>query len=296
MSLICWNCRGLGNPRAVGHLRELRRSKRPRMLFLSETLLNREGMETIRRKLSYGSCFAVDNRGHSGGLALLWDDCVTVTLLSFSNNHIDVVVENWGDDKWRFTEIYGFPESNNKRATWNLMRSLYVQATYPWCMGGDFNCMLRRDEKCGGVPVPDSVLQGFRDAVSDCHLSDLRVSGFKYTWRRARTREKLDRLMGNQQWFNLFPMYGAEVLAHGSSDHSPLLLILKIAEWREKRSRFHFEDLWVSKPSCKQVVEDSWISGHSTDPITDLMIVTGRCEAALRIWSRKEVGDTPRKI
>jgi len=84
----------LGNPRAVGSLRFLRRTRRPCILFLSETLSNKEEMEFLRVSLVYGSCFTVDCRGHSGGLALLWEESLQVNLLSYSNNHIDVIIEN----------------------------------------------------------------------------------------------------------------------------------------------------------------------------------------------------------
>ena len=117
MSILCWNCRGLGNPRAVGTLRFLRRTRRPRLLFLSETLASKEEMEVLRLSLRYGGCFTVANQGHSGGLALLWEDELQVSLLSFSKNHIDVSIDNWGSNQWRFTGFYGFPATSERHRT-----------------------------------------------------------------------------------------------------------------------------------------------------------------------------------
>lgn len=252
MSLVCWNCRGMGNSRAVGSLLRIRNTKNPRLLFLSETFMGKEGMENIRATFGYTGCLVAKNRGHSGGLALLWDKELDVTLLSFSYNYIDVVVENWGVQKWRFTGIYGFP-GNNKRATWDLMRFLAVQSSYPWVIGGDFNCMLRRNEKCGGVRIPDSIFNGFRNTLSDCNLSEISQSGFKFTWKRGNTREKLDRFFANGLWIALFPVHSAVVLAKGSSDHNPISLTLEHVVQTRKRVRFHFEDYWVARDSCRKI-------------------------------------------
>jgi hypothetical protein len=56
------------------------------------------------------SCLGEGNRC-AGGLAMFWKEEVEVEVLSLSSNHIDVLIaiEN-GDEKWRFTGIYGFLE------------------------------------------------------------------------------------------------------------------------------------------------------------------------------------------
>ncbi|GLT93868.1 hypothetical protein SLE2022_116380 [Rubroshorea leprosula] len=84
MSFFCWNCRGLGNPRAVRSLMELVRLKKPIVVFLSETLLDKKGMEHVRRRLGFQNCFTVARVGRSGGLAMLWHSTVKLSLLSYS--------------------------------------------------------------------------------------------------------------------------------------------------------------------------------------------------------------------
>ena len=89
MNPLAWNYRGLGNPRAVRTLRGLRKMKAPKVLFLSETKLNVEEMEWIRVGLKYGSAFVVPSKGRSGGLALLWDEDVDLSITSYTRFHID---------------------------------------------------------------------------------------------------------------------------------------------------------------------------------------------------------------
>lgn len=45
MKYLCWNVRGLGNPRNVRHLKNKLRSVHPRLVFLMETKLSLKQME-----------------------------------------------------------------------------------------------------------------------------------------------------------------------------------------------------------------------------------------------------------
>ncbi|GLT27731.1 hypothetical protein SLA2020_027080 [Shorea laevis] len=173
MSLLCWNCRGLGNPRAVRCLIELVRLKKPVVVFLCETLLDKRQMEQIRRRLVFQHCFTVDRSGRSGGVAVLWTNEVQLSLRSYSRNHINMGVDNLGHHTWRFTGFYGYPERNRRRSSWALLRELAAQSSLPWLIGGDFNDLLSPEEKMGGAPQPNWMLQGFQEAVEDCGLTEL---------------------------------------------------------------------------------------------------------------------------
>ena len=47
MSLICWNCHGLGNPCTEDQLAEMVRTKDPPVLFLVETWTNEAKLTNI---------------------------------------------------------------------------------------------------------------------------------------------------------------------------------------------------------------------------------------------------------
>lgn len=48
MSVLSWNCRGLGNPRAVQAPKELITSKKPDIVFLSEMLVRSSRVDFLR--------------------------------------------------------------------------------------------------------------------------------------------------------------------------------------------------------------------------------------------------------
>ena len=71
MSILSWNCRGLGNPHTVRDLCRLVKVKKPSLVFLMETKLRSVRMESIKAILGFDCVFTVDCVGRSGGLALL---------------------------------------------------------------------------------------------------------------------------------------------------------------------------------------------------------------------------------
>lgn len=182
MSCISWNCRGLGNSRALGTLQELIREKRPHFIFLVETISSVLQLDEIKVLLGYDGVFAVSNVGRSGGLAFLWKSAQTVSLLSSSFWHIDVLVEVALIGEWRITGFYGRPNRNERQASWVLLKDLSRQYSYPWVCCGDFNAILTQDEKRGGNAQPNNLIRDFRDGVMEAGLSDLHMSGYRYTW------------------------------------------------------------------------------------------------------------------
>lgn len=108
----------------------------PELLFLTETRCSFSYMEALKVKWNYHGV-VVDKVGLSGGLALLWRKDVDISLMSFSHNHIDMVVVLPRETfKWRFTGFYGFPEQHLCSRPWDLLPLLHSQHSLPWVVGG----------------------------------------------------------------------------------------------------------------------------------------------------------------
>lgn len=204
MSFLSWNCRGLGNPATIQVLMDLVHSRKPNLIFLMETMVNKNRMESIRTKLGFKGCFVVDNVGHSGGLALLWGEGVEVDITGFSKHHVDSSVrwEGAGDIRWRLTGFYGCPERSRRRESWDLLSYLASVNQLPWVVLviGDFNDLLCAEEKKGRIPHPEWLIRGFRETVESYSLRDFPFAGHQYTWEKSRGKEgwveeKLDRVL-----------------------------------------------------------------------------------------------------
>ncbi|CAH9138740.1 unnamed protein product [Cuscuta epithymum] len=115
-----------------------------------ETLTRLPKMESIRRTLGFQDVFSVDCVGQSGGLALLWKDDYDITVESSSRNHIDVqVTGGLSQLTWRLIGFYGCPESDRRRASWELLKELADCSDLSWLVVGDFNDIMHEHEKRG---------------------------------------------------------------------------------------------------------------------------------------------------
>lgn len=144
----------------------------PSYFFLCETRLKSHEMELVKRKLNFPNMLTVscvgDGRKRSGGLALMWQDNLKISLQSLSINHIDVLVESEANEGWRFTGLYGHPKDEHKYKTGELLERLAEVIVGPWVCGGDFNLMLMSEEKSGGGDFDTHHAEIFRRAVTKC--------------------------------------------------------------------------------------------------------------------------------
>ncbi|GAU19166.1 hypothetical protein TSUD_89310 [Trifolium subterraneum] len=184
-------------------------------------------------------------------------------VLNYTRNFINMVVEDeqWGE--WRLTCYYGYPEWSRRRAAWDLLRALGNMSSIPWCIIGDFNDLLSQADKKGIHPHPNGLCMGFRQAVSDCDLTDIPIEGHQFTWIKSRgtphvIEERLDRAMASTSWLQLFPQVRLTNLLASHSDHSPILLQCKPIIRTQINHSFRFENSWLKESDLEDVVVEGW--------------------------------------
>ncbi|CAN0841413.1 Transposon TX1 uncharacterized 149 kDa protein [Linum grandiflorum] len=263
MIIMSWNCRGMGQPRAVNVLDELIKTHRPGIVILLETFANKSRMETVRSKVKMEGCFAVDADGHSGGVCVLWREREEVTVKGFGRNLIIMEVKENGINPFILTAYYGYSQRHRRKAAWDLLRAIARPGDEAWCCMGDFNDLLHQDEKRGMRDHPQELMDGFRQAVNDCGLVDIPLEGYPFTWVRSKgsancIEERLDRAMVNEEWMQTFPNAVLRNLIAPVSDHSPILLNTRPCEIRRQVRRFRFENKWFEEHSLKPLVTNKW--------------------------------------
>lgn len=138
----------------------------------------------------------------------------------------------------------------------------------PWSVLGDFNDILRPDEKSGGAAPSRSRMRKFRECVDHCNLIDLGFSGQKYTWSNKRQglgliQERLDRVFANPNWRSIFPNANVRHLSRTHSDHCPILLNT-IGEFPLYSKPFRFEACWLDHPDLVNIVKEAWLNDQLT--------------------------------
>lgn len=228
---------------------------------------------------------------------MFWRRGIDVALRNFFDNHIDVDVREDDGYKWRFTGIYGFPQTEDRHKTWTLLRDLHSQEDVPWLCAGDFNEILYQHEKEGGVLRPQAQMDRFREAIANCELQDLGFEGDVYTWRNNNrtalvyVRERLDRALANMDWRTKF------VTAHvlngdpRHSDHRPIIISTERKEVASGRrgKAFFFEAAWLEEEQCTDVVKEGWEQGVA-EGLTVVDQLVGRVAGSLAGWSSNVLG------
>ncbi|XP_074323202.1 uncharacterized protein LOC141660140 [Apium graveolens] len=226
MSLLTWNCRGLGKPCTVHFLKEVTPQLKPCIIFLSETLSKNNKVEELCKSLNYVDCWSIDAQGHSGGLALLCKNEGGCIVKDGGNHYIDFKIENEQVGRWWYTGFYRCSKKGRRRESWEILRNLASRSNLTWCVIGDFNNTMSLDEKRRGQRHPINLIDGFIEVIIECGLLDLGYMGEQFTWERSRgkhnwVQKRLDRGLANQEWFR-------------------------------------FENQWLREKECENIVKNGW--------------------------------------
>ncbi|XP_040986473.1 uncharacterized protein LOC121234570 [Juglans microcarpa x Juglans regia] len=216
------------------------KEKRPKIMFLIETMIVTKRVEGIRRKVGFEQCFVVDPVGNGGGLSLLWKDEVEVEIVNYSRWHVNAwVMDGELRKRWLFTGFYGHLETAKRKSSWELLQQLKPEGQVPWCVAGDFNEITCQMEKWGGKQREESQMMLFREAIETSQLYDLGYSGDRYTWSNGHSEgtfvnERLDRYPTNGRWQELFKEVKVEEVEDGSKCEKVKRLKCEVGQLLEK--------------------------------------------------------------
>ncbi|XP_010513742.1 PREDICTED: uncharacterized protein LOC104789794 [Camelina sativa] len=279
----------LGGTLTIPYLREMRRLHFPDFLFLLETKNSRDYVVKLQRSLGYEYSHIVDPVGLSGGLALFWKPSYEVEVISADHRIIDVKAK-LGSLSFYVSCVYGDPVSSLRQGVWDSLVDIGVSRDAPWLVIGDLNEMVSNTEKLGGPARAESSFFPFRNMILDCRLREVSSIGNRLSWAGKRNNMWiqccLDRALGNEAWFQLFPRVQGEYMERIGSDHRALLL--RLANDNVSRSgRFIFNKRWISKPDFAAVVQSGWNKGVTTGQ-TSVMSRIAECRRTISGWKRSQ--------
>ncbi|XP_024195708.1 uncharacterized protein LOC112198837 [Rosa chinensis] len=194
--ILVWNFRGIVNFESQGAIIDIVQARKPSIIFLAETLAQKEHINTLTRKLGLKDNICYSHERDLQGMTLIWNDDTHAELCSRSPNHIDVVIGKAENTlKWRFTGIYGVSVRGERHRTWSLIKTLASkQCSLPWLVAGDFNEIMSNNDKSGGPPRAVTPMATFRRTLADCDLLDMGFVGSHFTWSRPSTGNALQQL------------------------------------------------------------------------------------------------------
>ena len=107
MSILCWNCRGLGNQRTENQLADMVWAKDPSVVFLAETWTDEARLVFVKERLKMKNKFVAPRRNKTRCLMIFWKEDFNLTVETFSKYHINSTINKNKEGEWRFTGFMG---------------------------------------------------------------------------------------------------------------------------------------------------------------------------------------------
>lgn len=118
ITIIVWNCRGVGNPNFLRCTKNICHSHRPYILLLLEARASNASVGNLPSKLGYPNHHHVPSTGYSGGIWLLWKDSdFSMTILHTNSQYIFAGITH-KEAFFIATFAYVKPYSANKILFW----------------------------------------------------------------------------------------------------------------------------------------------------------------------------------
>ncbi|KAF8093414.1 hypothetical protein N665_0383s0044 [Sinapis alba] len=175
---------------------------------------------------------------------------------------IDVSVTIDGN-KIYISFVYGDPIINQIQYVWEQLAELVLHAL----MYGLWLVILTKSM----VTMSESSFIDFRLMQQNCGMIELPYSGDCFSWVQRRhnylVRCRLDRAMGNAEWFSLYSSASSQYLRFMGSDHRPIITHLSSRRgkgWKKNR----FDKRFTSKSGFENIVREGWVDIDNNNDIS----------------------------
>ncbi|XP_060675826.1 uncharacterized protein LOC132805080 [Ziziphus jujuba] len=204
MSLVLWNCRGLGKASAVRDLKCLIRKSSSLGLFLMETKSDKMKMTKVARGSSFDNLEVVEATRRAGGLALFWSSVLNWKVVHKSRWIIGILYVTPTRVVCNCWFCHCPAERALRKLFWTKLSVAIRSESETWCCVGDFNDVVSQDEKMGARWVTSKANFFLRAFITDVGALDLGYSGPTFTWCNGREgidnfSERLNRVLASPE-------------------------------------------------------------------------------------------------
>ncbi|TXG53380.1 hypothetical protein EZV62_022549 [Acer yangbiense] len=163
------------------------------------------------------------------------------------------------DSEGKSGGFYGSSTQDNIAASWELLKWLRRVDNLPWVCGGDFNEILRSEEKHRGSDRQVLGMAIFRQAIDDY----------------------------------------VKHLGYNNSDHRPIILNTRGSLKNPKKGSdfgFKCEPFWLTEEKCAEVVTSAWGDSEVSSLVDYLRRKLSSCARKLEAWSKEKFGSLGKLI
>ncbi|VFR01632.1 unnamed protein product [Cuscuta campestris] len=193
------------------------------------------------------------------------------------------------------TTVYGQHTREGRKLLWETL-AFHMPLDECWLVGGDFNAIASPLEHKGSSSPCASSMADMADCIQACELSEPQVKGSLFTWMGKRStgtvHRKLDRILLNVNFQNLFDDITTTILSRATSDHKPLILECKSSVFLGPKP-FRYLNFWGYHKDFQDVVSKAWGSfgWEAGGGMRGLACKLHNLKPILRDWSYVTFGD-----
>ncbi|XP_022848848.1 uncharacterized protein LOC111371175 [Olea europaea var. sylvestris] len=230
------------------------------MAILETKLEERKLMRILRNKF-IGFWHANNFATHKGGrILILWNP--SKVILDVMEVHPQIIhckaICKVTSFTFLVSFVYGFHTMVCRRPLWENIMDFNTNVALPWMILGDFNNVLKFDEKSNGADVNPYEIKDLANCCLQVGLTDVRSIGCFLTWTNGSVWSKIDRAMINDIWVQNGPHIGANFLPSGYlSDHSLCIVSVDDCVGSGKKP-FKFFNIWTMHEDFLDIVQSSW--------------------------------------
>ncbi|GAA0152032.1 hypothetical protein LIER_37405 [Lithospermum erythrorhizon] len=152
----------------------------------------------------------------------------------------------------------------------------------PWVVMGDFNALSSFSEQKGAKSSNPTSMKDFNNCINDSHLTDAGFIGSNFTRACGNNYSRLDRVLCESAFLDLFPALTVRHLSRTNSDHSPLLINVK---------NLQAQNMWIHHEGLFAVVKKCWDTQIIGEPLWVLCTKLKALKYVLKAWNLEVFGN-----
>ncbi|XP_058746350.1 uncharacterized protein LOC131619250 [Vicia villosa] len=273
--IVSWNLRGLNKVGKIKDISSRLVDLNPDIALLIETRVKENKAAAIRNKLHLKGNYVDNYQSHSNGrIWIYWNDNkVGVQMVKVTDQMIHCGIQvSTGRWKYWLIAVYAMNHLEQGQKLWRDIEDIYrnQQGEGPWCVIGDFNNVLRCNDRLGGRQVHEHEYRDLCNMMKNTGLYEMDSMGDHYTWTNKQQDNaiysRIDRIIGNTDWMQQHMDYNLTIMAPSVSNHS-LLCLRENINISIPKYHFKFRNCLVDMEVYSNIVARSWNAPMSGRPM-----------------------------
>jgi len=174
-NIASWNVRGLNWPNKQEDVKLFLQSNNIGLIGLLETKIKSQKVCKIAQNIFSGWEWANNFDISNGRIWVAWKpNLYKVTIQEQSDQYMHCkVIQITTSKRFHITFVYGHNHNLQRQPLWTALHHLSNSIQEAWCLLGDFNAILSKDDRIGGNAVSDHDIQEMSNVMEECEVLEM---------------------------------------------------------------------------------------------------------------------------